>query len=105
MIFVPYETFNDASMLARCLAYNVALDVQCGPFLARGHVGSNTITLLFYMRLVLLLALQVSAHVNCAVQVTISGSVWFQVQGVAVEPYDTAIPMSDSDEAAIRKGR
>jgi hypothetical protein len=74
-------------------------------FLAPGHISSDSITLLLYLLLLLPLALQVSAHVNCAVQVTITGNDLFQVQGVAVEPYDTAIPMSDSDEAAIRKGR
>jgi hypothetical protein len=55
--------------------------------------------------LLLLLWLQVSAHVNCTLQVTITGNDWLQVQGVAVEPYDSAAPMSAYDVATIRRGR
>jgi hypothetical protein len=63
------------------------------------------VTHLLLLLLLLLLWLQVSAHPNCTIQVTVIGKDWFQVQGVAVEPYDSAVPMSAYDAAAIRRGR
>jgi hypothetical protein len=50
-----------------------------------------------------LCCLQVSAHSECVVRVTITGNSVFKVQGVAVEPYDAAIPYSYIDLAALRR--
>lgn len=49
--------------------------------------------------------LQVSAHSECVVRFTIVGDSSFKLQGLAVEPYDTAIPYSALDLAALQSGR
>jgi hypothetical protein len=47
---------------------------------------------------------QVSPHSECVVRVTIIGDSVFKVQGVAVEPYDSAVPLTYTDELALHRG-
>jgi hypothetical protein len=49
-------------------------------------------------------ALQVSAHAECTLQVTVAGNGWVQVLGVAVVPYFSSVALTPVDSTAVEMG-